>query len=109
MPTVNGKFSMNPQQGRALASVAKPSAAPDAGSPNVDDEGQQAITITKQADGTFHTSEPNGDEADFPDFQSAMGKAAECFGEGGEDADQDQGAGAAAGASSSPAAGPMGY
>lgn len=97
MPTdAAGNFRMNAQIARSPIGGKKPAAAP-AADPNTapdDPNGNvQEITITKQPDGSFHTSEPNGEENDFPDFQAAMGKAAECLGETVEPDQDDQGSG----------------
>ena len=91
-----GNYQMNAQKARAGISGKKaaPIAAPDAGAqddPNDPNGNVKSITITANPDGTFHTSEPNGEENDFQDFQSAMGKAQECLGATDNDQD-DQGA-----------------
>lgn len=52
--------------------------------PNQDPQAQPAdqetsVTITKRPDGSFQTSEDNGQQMDHPDFQSAMAQAQQCL------------------------------
>ena len=93
----SGKYRMNAQIAKSPigAKKAAPAADPNAADPDADDPNGnvQSITITANGDGTFHTSEPNGEENDFQDFQSAMGKAAECLGASAEPDADDQGPG----------------
>ncbi len=109
-----GNFRMNAQIARSPIGSKKAAAAPTA-DPNADpgdpNGNVKSITITANPDGTFHTSEPNGEENDFQDFQSAMGKAQECLGASGEpDQDDQQGAQASPdGQGGSANAGAMGY
>jgi phosphomannomutase len=93
----SGNYQMNAQKARAGigGKKAAPIATPAAGAqddPNDPNGNVKSITITANPDGTFHTSEPNGEENDFQDFQSAMGKAQECLGASAEPDADDQGA-----------------
>ena len=89
----NGKYQMNAQIARATPKAGP--AAPPAADPADPNAGatSDSVTINKQPDGTFLVIEAsNPDGTPFPDFQSAMGKAAECLGASTEPDQDDSGA-----------------
>jgi hypothetical protein len=100
----DGNYRMNAQIARSPIGGKKASSSPAAPADPSGDSGDQVKTITISFDpsqGTFHTSEPDGQEADFPDFASAMQKAGECLGASPEPDADDQGADASGGAAPS--------